>query len=332
MVDQKKVVLISAGGTILSSGSSPNQMTGYCHKDLELEDIVSQIGLQHGQVEVFKIFNVPSSAIQVKHWIELARKVQEFCERRDVQGIVVTHGTDTMEETGYFLNLVLKTEKPVVMTGSMRPATAFSADGVINLVNSITVAKSALSIGRGVLVCMNNRIEEVRTVFKSDTLNVDTFRSPLFGQAGCVFGDYVEYLYKGQKLHTLSSDFDIRDIKEEHLPRVDIIYAHGDDDNLLLKSSLSLGAKGIVYAGCGNCSIPSFMEGILAKAVSDGIIVLRASRVPNGLVLYGKSQWQEEGMIPSYSLNPQKSRILLQLALAKFGPNREVIETLFKSY
>ena len=332
MKDIKKIILISTGGTILSSGKTPSQMTGYGHVNFELENLVKEAGLNNAEFEIVKLFNVPSSEIQLHHWITLAKAVQDWSDQLDVQGVVITHGTDTMEESGFFLNLVLKTDKPVVLTGAMRPATAFSADGTINLVNSITVARSELSKGRGVLICMNNRIEEVRTVFKTDTLNVDTFRSPTFGQAGFVYGDYVEYLYKGEKKHTLSSEFDINQIKEGNLPRVDIIYAHGGSDERLIEASLVLGAKGIVFAGCGNCSIPSFVEPVLAKAIDQGIVVVRSSRVPNGPVLPGKSKWQEEGMIPSYSLNPQKSRILLQLALEKHGANREIIEKIFKTY
>ncbi len=250
-------------------------------------------------------------------------------DRPDIAGVVITHGTDTMEETAFFLNLVVGTDKPVVLVGAKRPATAISADGPMNLLNAAKTAVYPDAIGKGVLVVMNDQIHGARDVTKTNTTSTSTFESPVFGALGTITGGKPYFFMESVRPHTSKSEFCIRDIRE--LPRVDIVYAHANQDSVLVEACIKAGSKGIVYAGFGNGSIHKNAEVGLARAAQEGIIVVRTSRTGSGLVVSGNRAWTDMGFLNSGSLNPQKARILLQLALTKTRDRRK-IERIFEAY
>ncbi len=201
------IVIVSTGGTIVSSGQSETQLTGYSIKDLKVDDLIKAVPSlsQIAKIRVCPVCNIPSSCINEAVWFKLALAVQNLADTPDVDGVVITHGTDTMEETAFFLNLVLKTDKPVILTGAMRPATALSADGPLNLFNAVSVAGAPESKGKGVLIVMNGLINGARDTTKTNTTAVQTFASRDFGAFGYVTGSEVEYFSESVKPHTLSS-------------------------------------------------------------------------------------------------------------------------------
>jgi L-asparaginase len=247
-----------------------------------------------------------------------------------VDGFVITHGTDTMEDTAFFLNLTVKTDKPVVMVGSMRPSTAVSADGPLNLYNAVGVAADPKAAGRGVLVVMNDWIQGAHSLTKTSTTAVQTFMSPLRGLVGTANYGKNDYFTSPGWKHTTQSEFDISGVTT--LPRVDIIYASADMSPDLIDCAATNGAKGIVIAGVGNGNINKVSVTAAANAVKKGVAVVRASRVATGSVGRNVELNDDElGFIASDELNPQKARILLTLALLK-QRTPEQMQQLFYAY
>jgi L-asparaginase len=248
----------------------------------------------------------------------------------EVSGIVITHGTDTIEETAYFLNLVVKTKKPVVMTAAMRPSTALSADGPLNFFNAVAVAADKDAAGRGVLVVVNDWIHGASSLTKTSTTAVQTFLSPLSGLIGTVtYGD-VEFYRLPVGRHTTESDFSLEGVTT--LPRVDIIMAHENMDGALIDAAVGAGAKGIVVAGVGNGNMTAAAVNALAKHSKAGIVCVRASRVTTGRV--GRNVELDDdklGLVAALDLNPQKARVLLRLALLRTRTNAD-LQRLFEEY
>ena len=248
----------------------------------------------------------------------------------DVDGIVITHGTDTQEETAFFLNLVVKSDKPVVTTGSMRPSTAVSAEGPLNLYNAVAVAADTKAKGHGVLVVMNDQIHSAHGVTKTNTTSVQTFMSPMHGLTGAVIYGRHEFYSEPHGIHGKDSEFSVDGVKE--LPRVDIIYAGVDTPADLVDYSVKAGAKGIVIAGVGNGNMNAATLAACKKAAENGIVVVRSTRVPTGYVLRNAEVNDDENStIASDELNAQKSRVLLMLALLK-DRSLEDIQKLFYTY
>ena len=330
-----KVAVLAMGGTIVSSGSTPAQMTGYSLQGVKLEDILAEVPQINdvARLQVQTVRNLASCSIMLEDWLALARAVEKAAQSDDVAGVVVTHGTDTLEETAFFLNLILKTDKPVVLTGAMRPSTAISADGPLNILNAVRVAASSQARGKGVLIVLNGAINGARDTTKTHTLAPETFTGRDFGRMGFVVGEEVEFFMQSTRPHTIKSEFSLADFEEPcELPRVDIIYAHIGEDAAMVSSSLACGAEGIVFAGTGHGSIPAQLEEVLFEAVRAGVVVVRASRIGAGPVLAGKAKWQKAGIISCGMLNAQKARILLQLAIKKAGGDSKEIERIFKTY
>ena len=240
-------------------------------------------------------------------------RTQELLQRDDVDGIVITHGTDTMEETAYFLHLTVHSAKPIVLTGAMRPATALSADGPMNLLQAVRVAATDEAVGQGVLIVLDGTIESARDAVKMHTTALGTFQSPEVGALGSVH-DGEPVFYRGPlRRHTTRSAFSVEDVTE--LPRVAILYAHADDDGFLVEAAVQAGCRGIVYAGMGNGSIPARAEAALARAAAEGVAVVRSTRSAAGRVTRAEASYEANGFIASDTLNPAKARVLLQLAL-----------------
>jgi len=325
------IVILATGGTIAGTASSNTATTGYKAGSLGIETLIQAVPeiKNYADVSGEQICNISSNNITDAIWLKLAHRVNELLERPDVDGIVITHGTDTLEETAYFLNLTVKSKKPVVVVGAMRPATAISADGPMNLLNAVRVAASPQAIGQGVLVTMNDEIDAARDVTKTNTLMTNTFKAPELGVLGYMEGGTPVFYRQTMRRHTMESEFSIAGV--DSLPYVPIIYGHANGDATLIQAAIQAGAKGIIYAGTGNGSIHESDEAVLAKATAQGIVVVRSSRVGNGAVIKAQKSYTEEHFLNGGTLNPQKARILLQLALLK-KHSLDEIQTIFDEY
>ena len=317
-IERPRIALLATGGTIVSSGKSPDQMTGYGIENFRVTDLVAAVpGIEKiAELEVEQVANIDSSSMTYGVWRALAERIEAYAAREDIDGIVVTHGTDTLEETAYFLTLVLNTAKPVVLTGAMRPATALSADGPLNLYNAVRVASTPAAQKKGVLIVLNDLILDAREGTKTNPTNVATFFSRDFGAIGMIAGPRIEFFRCPSRAHTIRTPFSVENLPDE-LPRVDIVVSHADDDGVLVRAAVAAGARGIIHAGTGNGSVHGNTEAALMEASKSGVIVVRASRVGGGMTVEGLAHWQEAGWIPSGSLLPWKARVLLQFALTR---------------
>jgi L-asparaginase len=277
-----------------------------------------------------QISNVGSQDMSFDILLKLAKRINELLSTPAVDGIVITHGTDTMEESAFFLNLTVKSDKPVVMVGSMRPSTAVSADGPLNLYNGVAVAADPKAKDRGVLVVMNDQIHAAHSLTKTSTTSVQTFMSPIRGVVGVSAYGKDDWYNTPPWKHTSQSEFDISNVTK--LPRVDIVFADEDMEPDLIDASVNAGAKGIVIAGVGNGNMNKVSVDAAARAVKKGVVVVRSSRVTTGMVDRNVEVNDDElGFIASDELNPQKSRILLSLALLK-PESPSQIQQLFRTY
>jgi L-asparaginase len=277
-----------------------------------------------------QVSNVGSQDMSFDILLKLAKRINELAASPNVDGIVITHGTDTMEESAFFLNLTVKTDKPVVMVGSMRPSTAVSADGPLNLYNAVGVAADPDAKGRGVLVVMNDWIHGAHSLTKTSTTAVQTFMSPVRGLVGVANYGKNDFYTRPEWKHTTESEFDITNVTK--MPRVDILFASLDMSPDLIDCAVASGAKGIVIAGVGNGNMNKASMDAAARAVRNGVVVVRSSRVPTGSVGRNVEVKDDElGFIASDELNPQKARILLALAL--LGERKpQAIQNLFSTY
>lgn len=329
----RSVIVFSTGGTILSSATSPSELTNYtCHGTKVNDVLKDQDVIGDCRIEYKELFSIPSSQISLDKWKILVSGLESQLSRPEVVGAVVAHGTDTLEETAFITNLLLKSKKPVIFTGAMRPNSAIGSDGRLNVLNSLRLAISPKSYGRGVLVCLNGKIGEARFVTKTHTLDPATFQCPEYGFCGYVINQEVEFLSRCEKPHTLNTEFKLQDLCHyEFLPYVPIIFSYTEEMGGFINNATEHNAQGIVYCGMGHGSIPPAAEKALTEAKEKGVIIIRASRV-GGPVLQSKERWMQKGFIPSGSLSPIKSRLLLSLGLVKFGNNQQEIERIFKTY
>src|SRR5215510_5161248 len=330
--EQKRhVTILATGGTIAGAAATGTQ-SGYTSGALTIDAMVNAVPKikDLANIKGEQISNVGSQDMSFDIMLKLAKRINELLPTSDVDGIVVTHGTDTMEETAYFLNLTVKSDKPVVMVGSMRPSTAVSADGPLNLYNAVGVAVDPKAKGRGVLVVMNDWIQAAHSLTKTSTTAVQTFMSPLRGVVGTSAYGKNDFYNTPVWKHTTTSEFDVSNVSK--LPRVDIVFACADMPPDLIDASVANGAKGIVIAGVGNGNMNKASLDAAAQATKKGVIVVRSSRVPTGSVGRNVEVNDDEmGFIASDELNPQKARILLSLALLKQRTPAE-IQKLFTSY
>ena len=316
------------GGTIAGTGSVATQTTGYQAGVLTPDQLIEAVpslkdiaNLSAAQVAKIDSGTSNTDAIMVK----LAKEVQKTLDDPKYDGVVITHGTDTLEETAYFLNLTVHSDKPIVIVGSMRPSTAMSADGPLNLYNAVSLAGSKEAQGKGVLISLNDKIGNARDTFKTSTTGVDTFKNPELGYLGYMLGGKPYFYNLPVRKHTNQSDFDIHNITEDHLKRVDIVYSHANDDRVMVDAAVSAGAKGIIHAGTGNGSIHEKTLPGLQDAVKKGVVVVRGTRVPEGIVTREKID-DENKFVTSDNLSPQKARILLMLALTQTQDPQKIQE------
>lgn len=325
------VVVLATGGTIAGAAATDVQ-AAYTSGQVGVDQLLAAVP-QAGKLATLRgeqIANIGSQDMNDEVWLKLARRVNELVAMPDVDGVVITHGTDTIEETAYFLNLVVKSKKPVVLTAAMRPSTALSADGPLNFFNAVAVAANKDAAGRGVLVVVNDWIHGAASLTKTSTTAVQTFLSPLRGLVGTVaYGD-AEFYRRGVGRNTVDSEFSLDGVTA--LPRVDIVMAHENMDGVLIDAAAAAGAKGIVVAGVGNGNLTKPALDALAAQAKKGIVCVRSSRVPTGRVGRNVEVKDDElGLVASDDLNPAKARVLLRLALLKQRSLADV-QRLFNEY
>lgn len=320
--DLPRIAVLGTGGTIASSGGSATQLHDY-DVTATLGEVLSAVP-QLGEIATIsseQVLNIPSHDIDNAMLLNIARRVSAALDDPGIDGVVITHGTDTLEETAYFLNLVVKSNKPVVVVGAMRPASALSADGPLNLYNAVRVATAPAARGKGVLVLLNDRIVAARHAAKRHTTGTDAFRAAEYGTLGEVSAGMVRFLCAPLLLHTTATDFSVGQIDD--LPLVDIIYDHQSARSHFYQSAIAAGARGIVLAGTGNGSLSTAARAGAREALEHGVRVVRASRVGDGTVT-PLSEDEALQTIAANSLNPQKARILLMLALTKTSDFRAI--------
>ena len=340
-----KVYILATGGTIAGAGGSATK-TQYSAGQVAIGTLLDAVPAikDIADVEGEQVVNIGSQDMSDDVWLVLAKRVNELLSRGDVNGVVITHGTDTMEETAFFLSLTVNSGKPVVLVGAMRPSTAISADGPANLYNAVVTAASPASENRGVLVCMNGKVYGAADVTKTNTTSVETFQSPNSGALGYIHNgevfyyhapncknDCTDYVHKGMLSNEVRTPhFDVSGLYS--LPKVGIAYGYSNVQGDVVEMMIDKGYKGIVYAGVGNGNIHKNVFPLLEKARRDGIVVVRSSRVPTGATtLDAEVDDNKHQFVASWGLNPQKARILLMLALTK-SSDWQVIQKYFNNY
>ena len=317
----KKIIVVATGGTIAGIGEK-GKTVAYHAGEINIDDILVTIPnvTNLANIEIVQFLNVDSNEMNMNTWIALSNTINEIIVRDDVDGIVVTHGTDTIEETSYFLNLTICSDKPVVLTGAMRPATATSADGPYNLYQAIALAANDEAHGQGVMVLFSNTIYSGRDIQKVNNYKIDAFDQKSFGCLGYMQDEKAYFFSKTFKTHTSQSIFSK---KLNTLDNVAIAYYYAGADSDILEY-LAKNHKGIVLVGSGNGNYSkSWLQMINTCYEKYGTIFVRASRVPLGIVFNDHVFDPKEYCIASNTLSAQKARILLALALSH---TRDILE------
>ncbi|MCW8164497.1 asparaginase [Verminephrobacter aporrectodeae subsp. tuberculatae] len=325
------VVVLATGGTIAGAGASTLNSVTYVAAKVPVEKLLA--GLPElasvARLTGEQVFQTASESFNNEHLLTLARRVSALTKQADVDGIVITHGTDTLEETAYFLNLVVHSAKPIVVVGSMRPGTALSADGALNLYNAVSVAASQDAAGKGVLVTMNDEIQSGRDVNKSINIKTEAFKSQ-WGPLGMVVEGRNYWFRAPVKRHTVHSEFDIDTI--ETLPAVDIVYGYGNMNTTGIEAYGKAGVKALIHAGTGNGSVAAQAVDALKALRAQGVQIVRSSRVPDGFVLRNAEQPDDKyDWVVAHDLRPQKARILAMVALTKARDSKD-LQRIFWEY
>ena len=325
------VVILATGGTIAGAGASAVNSATYAAAKVGVEKLIaglpelSKIANVRGE----QVFQVASESLTNDNLMTLAKRVSALSKQSDVDGIVITHGTDTLEETAYFLTLTVHTDKPIVVVGSMRPGTALSADGALNLYDAVSVAGSKDAMGKGVLVTMNDNIDSGRDVSKSINIKTSAFSSQ-WGPLGMVVEGKNYWFRAPVKRHTMNSEFDIDTITA--LPNVGIAMGYEGVEPTAIEALGKSGVKALVHAGTGNGSVANRIVPYLQKVRTDGAIVIRSSRVPDGFVIRNAEQPDDKyDWVVAHDLRPQKARILAMVALTKTSDTKE-LQRIFWEY
>jgi L-asparaginase len=327
-----RVALIGAGGTISSLGRHTLDWEYMDHGlRLEADELLERFAETSRDVDVVPIrFRAMSSAkLGPPEWLEINDLVHAVVERERPDGVVLTHGTATLEETAYFLNLALKPDVPLVVVGSQRPANMISSDAAMNLLGAVRVAGSAEARGLGVLVLLNDEIQAAREVTKTSTSRLETFRSPDLGMLGYADADGCVAIYRRPtRRHAPATEFDVRGRRE--LPRVDIAWSYAGADGTAIEAFVAAGARGIVTASLAPGSNTTAELEALRAARARGVIIIQSTRAGSGRVL-PRAVFREHGFVPADNLNPQKARVLAMLALTRTNDPTD-IERMFSTY
>ncbi|MDL2358417.1 MAG: type II asparaginase [Pseudomonadota bacterium] len=326
------VTILATGGTIAGTGATSTTTVGYTAATVGVQALIKAVPelAKVAHVSGEQVFQIASENMDNEHWLTLAKRVNVLLAQSNVDGIVITHGTDTLEETAYFLDLVVKSRKPVVLVGAMRPSTALSADGPINLYNAVLLAASQEAVGKGVLVAMNDQIQAARDITKTNTSTLDAFRTPELGMLGYIQGSRPFFYRQSTRKHTIDTEFDVSALTA--LPQVDIVYGYANVGPVALDAFVAAGAKGIIHAGVGDGSLADKVLPALKAARAKGVLIVRASRVGQGILARnGEAKDDELDFVVADTLNAQKARILLMLALTRTGSSKE-IQRMFYTY
>lgn len=325
------VYILATGGTIAGQGTT-EVTAGYKAGAISVDELLKAVPelSDIANIKGEQVAQIGSQDMNNGVWMKLGNRVNELLKQNDVTAVVITHGTDTQEETAYFLNLTVKSSKPVILVGSMRPSTAISADGPRNIYNAVACAIDKQSVGKGVMVVMDDKILGADDLAKTNTLSVGTFQNPNFGPLGIMYNGKPIYSRESLKRHTIKSEFDASNLKE--FPRVEIILSYSNATALFVDAAVNAGVKGIVVAGVGNGNLTTDLQNALANAVKKGVAVVRSSRIMTGPT----AQWDEIdddklGFAASWYVNPYRSRVLLMMALTKTKDYKE-IQRMFTEY
>ncbi|MGE5866678.1 MAG: asparaginase [Rhizobacter sp.] len=325
------VVVVATGGTIAGAGASSANSATYQAAKVPVDKLIAGLPELADVAEVRgqQAFQIASESFTNEKLVELGKSISTLLKDPAVDGVVVTHGTDTLEETSFFLNLVVRTEKPIVLVGSMRPGTALSADGALNLYNAVVLAGTPSARGKGVLVMMNDDILSGRDVAKRVNIKTSAFGSQ-WGPLGMMVERKAYWFRAPVKRQGMTSEFDIDRITA--LPEVAIVYGSGSMNTSLVPAAVASGAKAIVHAGTGNGSVPNYGVDALRQARTAGLQIVRSSRVADGFVLRNSEQPDDKyDWVVAHDLNPQKAKILTALALTK-GVTSAELQRMFMEY
>jgi glutamin-(asparagin-)ase len=326
------VVILATGGTIAGAGADVSNSATYQAAKVPVDKLIAGIPqlANVANVRGEQVFQLGSQNIRNDNLMTLGKRVSALVKQNDVDGIVITHGTDTTEETAYFLSLVVKTDKPIVVVASMRPGTAMSADGMLNLYNAVTVAGSQDARGKGTLVVLNDTIHSGRDVSKMINIRPEAFQSP-WGPLGMIVEGKNYWFRKLDKRHTTNSEFDIDKI--DNLPLVEIAYAGGNVNDTAYRAFANAGAKAIIHAGPGNGSVADPLVPVLQDLRSKGLQIIRSSHVNAGGFVLRNAELPDDkyDWLVAHDLNPQKARILATVALTTTSDTKE-LQRIFWEY
>ena len=322
-----RVYLVGTGGSISFVGRTRTDYINYSYdgNHLTIDELLARVPEVQGfaEVKAEQFLNLGSTDVTPEHWLGLAKRINQiFHDDPDAAGVAVTHGTATLEETAYFLNLTVRSRKPVVVTGAMRPPTGLGTDSDVNLIDCIRVAADPNSAGRGVLTVLNNQIQAAREVTKTNSYRLETFQAADFGFLGYADSDEKVVFYRRpDRAHTVDSEFDVNGI--DQLPRVDIAPAYAGADGLVIKALADAGVDGLVAAGLGSGSSPPPYMAALKEVSDAGLPVVIATQTGSGRVMHTR-RFTEDGYIVADNLTPKKARILLMLALTTTKDESEI--------
>ncbi len=327
------VRLISLGGTISGTATERLNLTNYGAPRLAPEDWVKALP------ELALVAKVTPEDLREPegkaskpislHWLKVARRLQELGADASVDGIVVTHGTNVLAETAYFMNLVVDIKKPVVFVGAQRPWTGISGDGPLNMYNAVRVAATKESAGKGVLQAMNQNVHAARDVTKTSAYRVETFQAVDLGVLGVADPDKVKFFTEPTRRHTFKSEFHVSSLPA-NLPPVEVLYAYSDAPAYLLDTLVERGAKGVVIDGTGAGALTEGFTEAAKRAQAKGVVVVATARTHGGRV-QDTPRRREANIIPGDNLPPEKARLLLQLALTKTNDLAEITR-IFNEY
>ncbi len=323
------IVILATGGTIAGAGATAANSATYQAAKVPVDKLIAGVPELKDVANVSgeQVFQIASESFTNAHLITLAKRVSALAKQPGVDGIVVTHGTDTLEETAFFLTLTVHTDKPIVVVGSMRPGTAMSADGMLNLYNAVSVAANPTAKGKGVLVTMNDQIFSARDVSKTINIVTNAFNSQ-WGALGMNVEGKAYWFRAPVKRHTMNSEFDIDKI--DSLPDVDIVYAYGSVPPTAYEAFAK--DKAIIQAGTGNGSVADRIVPVLQSLRAKGVQIIRAARVPEGFVLRNSEQPDDKyDWVVAHDHKAQKARILAMVALTKTNDSKE-LQRIFWEY
>jgi L-asparaginase len=308
-----RIMVLATGGTIAGAQASATE-AGYKSGSFSVNDLIKAVPQLKDLADISgeQVANIGSQTMNHEVWLKLAKRINEVL-KGNIDGVVVTHGTDTMEETAYFLSLVVKSDKPVVLVGSMRPATAIGADGPANLYNAVALAANPQATGRGPLVILNDEIHYAREAQKTSTTALDTFKSPNRGRAGVMNTGNAYFFSKDTMAHTTKSEFSVDGKGVKDLPRVEVVYSYANLGRDGIDFLAGKGVKGIVLAGVGDGNSTDTAIAALADAAKKGIAVVRSSRTGSGIVVRNVEVNDDKlgfiaGMVPPESPHPPHAR------------------------